>query len=225
MQPTRPFAIAHRLPGDAAGCAALAAAGAAGFECDIQLRRGEVVVSHYLPFLQLPNWLEHDGRRFRWGGGRRIDPTLAEAMARVPADAFVSLDPKELRAPRRRALTAAVVRAVRAGELDVSRAVVTTHEDDDLADYRAAGVPTWRTAASPAALRRLLDSEPRADAGAAVRHDLLDDATVASLRGLVDVVVAWTVNDVARARTLLTTGVDGVTTDRDAVLRAVAAAR
>jgi glycerophosphoryl diester phosphodiesterase len=223
VRPTIPFAVAHRLPSDAAACSRLAGLGARGFECDIQLRGADVVVSHYLPFLQLPGWLEHDGRRFRWGGGPPADPTLAEAMARVPGDAFVSLDPKELRARRRRALTAAVVAAVRRGEIDAGRLVVTTHEDDDLADYRAAGIRTWRTAASPSALQRLLAAAAGDDDGAAVRQDLLDERVVAALHRHVRVVVAWPVNDAARARALLAAGVDGITTDREDVLRAVAA--
>src|SRR4051812_21871545 len=56
----RVLLIAHRTPRTAAACDDLAAAGAQLFECDVQLRGDTVVVSHFLPFLGRPGWLEHD---------------------------------------------------------------------------------------------------------------------------------------------------------------------
>lgn len=215
-----PLLIAHRLPDTAAQCTALSAAGAGGFELDVQLRGGTVVVSHYLPFLQIPGWLEHDGPRFRWGGGRPRDPRLAEAIARVPKDATIVLDPKEMRAGRRRKLAAAVTAALRELPADRPRCVVTTEAPEQLRTYRAAGIRTWRTAGSSAALAALFDAGPLADAGVAVRHTLLTPKTVTRLHDLTQTVAAWTVNDAARAQQLAAMGVDAITTDATDVLSA-----
>lgn len=208
----------HRLPDDPAAIATLAAAGAGGFELDVQLRGGTVVVSHYLPFLQLPGWLEHDGARFRWGGGPPTDRTLAQALAQLPPGALVTLDPKEQRADRRSALVAALTADP---ALPRDRIVVTTGDEQDLARYRAAGLRTWRTADSERDVARVLAAGP-VDEAVAVRHELLDAALVRRLREGVGRVSAWTVNDVARARQLLAWGVTAITTDDREVIAAVA---
>lgn len=215
---TSPVAIAHRLPVEPAAIVDLVAAGAGGFELDVQLRDGTVVVSHYLPFLQLPGWLEHDGTRFRWGGGRPRDRTLAEALAQLPAGLLVTLDPKEQRASRRGALRRALTTDP---ALPSDRVVVTTGGERDLAGYRAAGLRTWRTVHTRRDVARVLATRAE-DEGVAVRHDLLDAAVVRRLCDAVGRVSAWTVNDVARARQLLDWGVTAVTTDARDVIAAVA---
>ena len=213
-------AIAHRLPADAGKRTELLAAGARGFELDVQLRHGQVVVSHHLPFLQIPGWLEHDGGRFRWGGGRLLDPTLDETLSSLPREVITTLDPKEQRTTRRRALTRAVIDELRGHGARL--VVVTTDDDADLAAYRAAGVSTWRTAGDTAALHRLLARDVLLDAGVAVRHTLLDASTIGRLHALTPWVGAWTVDDVDRARRLADWGADSVTTDNPAVVRALA---
>jgi glycerophosphoryl diester phosphodiesterase len=218
-----PLLIAHRLPGSARECTSLADAGAGGFELDIQLRGDAVVVSHYLPFLQISGWLEHDGARFRWGGGRILDPRLNDAAARVPGDAVVVLDPKEQRANRRHRLAGTVATTVTGGPIDLARYVVTTDDPRDLRTYRAAGIATWRTVGTEHALHDVLRAGPVADAGLAVRHTLLETGTIQKLRERAGTLAAWTVNDVARARALAARGVDAITTDSTAVLRALRA--
>jgi glycerophosphoryl diester phosphodiesterase len=217
-----PQFVAHRLPDTAAECDSLAAAGATGFELDIQLRGDTVVVSHYLPFLQIPGWLEHDGTRFRWGGGTvRHDPQLREAIERIPDSALVVLDPKEMRGRRRRQLAAAVSAALAEISVDRSRFVVTTGELADLRTYRAAGLATWRTVGAARELAAVLQGEPPADAGVAVRHTLLTPEVMARLRARAATIASWTVNDVGRARELAALGVDVITTDRTEVLSAL----
>lgn len=212
--------LAHRVPRDAVGCAALVEAGAGAFEADLQLRRGEVVVSHHLPFLRIPGWLEHDGRRFRWGGGRVLDPTLSEVMAYVPTPCAVLLDPKETSSRARRALVEAVGDSVPVA--DRGRLRVSTSDAGDLAAYRALGITTWRTIGDRRALDAFLAAGPFVDDGVSIRHTLLSSARVVErLHNVVGTVVAWTVDDVASARRLVSFGVDGVTTDRVEVMRAL----
>ena len=218
-----PLLIAHRLPGSAQECTRLATAGAGGFEIDIQLRGAAVVASHYLPFLQIPGWLEHDGARFRWGGGRILDPVLIDAVARLPAGALVVLDPKEQRASRRHRLADTVAAAVTDGHIDLARLAVTTDDQHDLRTYRAAGIATWRTVGTEQALRVVLRAGPLADAGLAVRHTLLDAGTIEKLHECAGTIAAWTVNDVDRAGKVAAHGVDAITKDSMAVLRALRA--
>jgi glycerophosphoryl diester phosphodiesterase len=90
----------------------------------------------------------------------------------------------------------------------------------DLAAARTSGFRTWRTAGTRRELAGILDGAPVDDEALSVRHSLLDAATMRRLGGLGVPVVAWTVNDVARAGALRALGVEGLTTDRLAVLRA-----
>lgn len=223
--PTSPVLLfAHRFPGSAERCRELVTAGAGGFELDIQLgSRGGVVVSHYLPFLQIHGWFQHDGARFRWRDGPPYDPTLAEAVALVPPSVQLLLDPKESRRGRRHRLVEQV--AAELDGVDRDRVAVSVAAADELAAYRAAGFRTWRTVRDERELRELLDSGATGDHGASIRHSLLNERVLAQLRELVPTVVAWTVNDPPRARLLCRLGVDGITTDRVDVMAAALGAR
>lgn len=215
--------FAHRFPGSAERCRELVAAGAGGFELDIQLGRRGVVVSHYLPFLQFHGWFQHDGTRFRWRDGPPYDPTLAEAVARVPPNVQLLLDPKESRRGRRQRLVEETAAAL--DGVDRARVAVSVSAADELSAYRAAGFRTWRTVRDERELRELLDSGAAGDHGASVRHSLLNETVLDQLRELVPTVVAWTVNDPGRARRLCRMGVDGITTDRIEVMAAARAAQ
>lgn len=216
-----PLLIAHRLPDSARERTNLVRAGAGGFELDIQLRGDAIVVSHYLPFLQIPGWLEHDGGHFRWGGGRVLDPELLDAVARAPAATLVVLDPKEQRASRRHRLAEAVTATVTGADVDLARFVVTTDDAQDLQTYRAAGIATWRTVGTEQALHEITGTSAIADDGVAVRHTLLHADSVEKLRERTGTIAAWTVNGVTRARELAALGVDAITTDSADVLAAL----
>jgi glycerophosphoryl diester phosphodiesterase len=209
--------VAHRTPPTAAGCAQLVAAGAGAFELDVQLAGGEVVVSHYLPFLRVRGWLQHDSWRFRWRAGPPHDALLLDAVDRLPADCLVLLDPKDTDALRRAALVDALARTL--GPADRFR--VSTDRCDDLARYRDAGFRTWRTIKDGRDLHGVVTGAELPDDGVSVRHTLLTAASVDGLRQVTGRVVAWTVNDVVRAEQLAALGVDGITTDRLDVMRAV----
>jgi glycerophosphoryl diester phosphodiesterase len=210
--------VAHRTPSTAAECAALVAAGAGGFEVDVQLAGREVVVSHYLPFLRLRGWFEHDNGRFRWRSGPPRDAALGDVLDLVPAGCLVLLDPKETHPARRAALADAL--AALPGPWDRFR--VSTSRADDLARYRDAGLRTWRTIKDGRDLRRVISGSALPDDGVSVRHTLLTASSVTALHAVASTVVAWTVNDVTRARQLHEAGVDGITTDAVAVMSAVA---
>lgn len=202
--------VAHRTPATAAACAEFAAAGAGVFELDVQLRGRRVVVSHFLPFLRVRGWLEHDGPDFRWRAGPPFDDDLEDVVARIPADRQILLDPKETR-PRRQGR---LVGALAARVTDRDRFRVSTDDPDDLARYRAAGFHTWRTIKTAEQLAGALADPGMADVGVSIRHSLLTPASVDALHRVTDVVAAWTVNDLGRARELRRFGVDAITTDR-----------
>lgn len=204
------FAVAHRVPRDAAQVQQWVDVGTSRFEADVQLAGETVVVSHFLPFLRLRGWVQHDGTRFRWRGGPPHDLSLAEVVALIPDRVGVLLDPKETAPARRAALTDALAAALP----EPRRFVVSTDYDDDLVRYRAAGFRTWRTVKDAGALRAVLERGDVPDAGFSVRHSLLGEQVVARLHDIGGLVVAWTVNDTARAQHLMASGVDGITTDR-----------
>lgn len=214
--------VAHRTPASAARCAHLAAAGARVFEVDVQLRGGHVAVSHYLP-LAAAGRLQRDNWRLRWHTRGSRDPALADVDALVPPGCTVLLDVKETAAPRRRELLAALADSLP----DRGRYVLCSPLPDDLERARGAGFATWRTVRDrrelAATLAEAATTDRLPDAAVTIRHSLLDAPTAGRLADLVDTVVAWTVNDPRRARALRRLGVGGVTTDRAAVLHALAA--
>lgn len=188
------------------------------FEVDVQLRGDTIVVSHFLPFLRVRGWLEHDNRRFRWRGGPPRDSALLDVVELIPADCLILLDPKETDPARASRLAQELARVLP----DRGRFRVSTHLLDDLDQHRTVGFRTWRTIKDDRDLERVLRVGPLPDDGVSVRHTLLTEASVDGLHRVVDNVVAWTVNDVDRARRLRDLGVDGITTDSTEVIAAVA---
>lgn len=206
--------VAHRTPSTAAECARVAAAGARVFELDVQLGRDRVVVSHYLPVLRRRGWLENDNWRFRRSAALDQDPSVSDVLARIPDGCRVLLDLKE-REPARRA---ELNRRLATELTDRTRLVVSTSDTEDLETLRSAGFPTWRTIGGRGDLARLLAAGTVPDQAVSVRHRLLDAATIGRLHDVAPLIVAWTVNDVGRARHLRAAGVGGLTTDSTSVL-------
>ena len=207
------LAVAHRTPGSTAGCRQLADLGVGAFEADVQLLRGEVVVSHFLPVVR-----GHPGlRRDRWALSRtaRAEP-LAALLDRVPAPARVLVDLKTETPAAARAVAAAV-----AGTPD--RWYASCKRWELLDPFAEAGVPTWRSVATRRALAAVLRA-PADTRPVTVRHAYLDPRTVDRLRQVTPEVIAWTVNDVRRAVRLADLGVTGLTSD-DPRVHAYAAGR
>jgi glycerophosphoryl diester phosphodiesterase len=206
--------VAHRTPSSRVMCEQLHEAGARVFEADVQVDRdGRLAVSHYLPvgrggLLQRDNW------RVRWHTGAAHDPRIADVDAVVPPGAAILLD---LKGRERAQLVETVVETLS----DHARYRVCTSFPDELDRVRRAGFRTWRTINNGRHLAEVLGEGGLADEALTVRHTLLTASTLDRLHALVPTVVAWTVNDQARARRLRLLGVDGLTTDRMSVLRAL----
>lgn len=201
------FVVAHRTPTTPEACAALVTAGVSYFELDVQLAGEGLAVSHFLPVLGIRGWMENDNWRLRWRGAP--DPSVHDVLGCIPPGAGVLLDPKETRPGRRAELVRRVCRLP-----EPHRFVVSTSQLDDLAAFRRAGLRTWRTVQNRAALAAVSSGRPIEDEAVTVRHTLLDAATIDRLHSVVPSVVCWTVNDVRRARSLYSWGVDGITSDR-----------
>jgi glycerophosphoryl diester phosphodiesterase len=217
-EPDRPLLVAHRAPRTAEGCAALAAAGASVFEIDVRVSGGQLVASHYFGVPGFGGRLQRDNWRLRWRSLARLDDPLSARIAVVPADTSVLLDLKE-RSPLGRArLVDALVQQL----TEPAAMAVSSPDAEDLARLRQAGFRTWRSVDRGSTLRRVLAAGGIEDEALTVRHTLLDAGVIARVHELGAAVVAWTVNGVARAAELCAAGVDGVTTDRPAVLRALA---
>ncbi|HZC69784.1 MAG TPA: glycerophosphodiester phosphodiesterase [Jatrophihabitans sp.] len=204
--------VAHRTPATREACERVAAAGAQVFEADVQVdEHGQIVVSHYLPIGRV---LHRDNWRFRWHTGAVRDPLLTDVIARVPERCLILLDLKERIPARCARLTSALIESFP----DRSRFRVCGHLDDDLDTVRRAGFRTWRTARDPRELAALMADGRLPDDAVSIRHRLLTPGVLDRLHDQVPSVIAWTVNDVPRARQLRAMGVEGVTTDRLAVL-------
>jgi glycerophosphoryl diester phosphodiesterase len=210
--------IAHRSPRERQRCLELADAGANVFEADVRLHAERLVVSHFVAFPGLGEWLQHDNWRVRRGRSAAGDQPLLEQIELAPQSVQILLDLKE-HTPRRRARLVAALGELRA---DRSRLIVSSPNLDDLRALRSAGYPTWLSVGNRHTLRRVLAGGAGGTDGVTVRHTLLDARTIARLHDAVPVVLAWTVNDPIRARQLADAGLDGVTTDRLSVLRELA---
>jgi glycerophosphoryl diester phosphodiesterase len=209
--------VAHRTPTRRAACEQLAAAGAGVFEADVQVdSHDRLVVSHYLPLRRIDR-VQRDNWRLRWHSAAARDTQLLDLERLVPPGCRVLLDLKE-KAPDRRAR---LVAAVRASLPNRTRFVICSPRPDDLEPLRRAGFVTWRTVGYEHELAAVLAAGRLPDAAVTIRHSLLTGDRLERLRQVVPEVVTWTVNDPHRARALRDLGVDGVTTDRAAVLRAL----
>jgi glycerophosphoryl diester phosphodiesterase len=209
--------VAHRTPAAADRCARLAAAGAQVFEIDVQLVGGRLAVSHYLP-LGRAGRVQRDNWRVRWHTASARDPGVLDVAAAVPPECTVLLDIKEKLPHRRRDLLAAMAETLP----DRDRFRICGPWPDDLEAAREAGFRTWRTVGRAADLRAVLAGGELPDAAVSIRHSLINGESLEQLHARVPIVVVWTVNELARARRLRELGVDGVTTDRLAVLRELA---
>lgn len=213
------LAIAHRTPATRERCAALGAAGATVFEIDIQIIGEDLVVSHYLPVHPRLPRLRRDRGRFTIRRRGRLEPALAAALDALPAGAEILLDLKVDTGPAAQALVERVI----ANGPDPARCYASTKGWATLPALTAAGYRTWRTVADREALLAALALPEIPDHAVTVRHTLLNPDVMTSLRERVPRVMAWTVNDVRRAREVMALGVDGVTTDSPDVLRLVSA--
>jgi len=209
--------VAHRPDLTVSGCVDLAAAGARLFELEVRVSHGRLVVSHFLQVLGRRGWLENDNWSFRWSSRSR-DPTVADVVGLVPGGCEILLDLKENEPARRFDLNQKICAEL----VDRTRYRVSGGNSHDLDQLRAAGFRTWRSIGRRRDLDEVLAAAPGSDEAVSVRQILLDGRSIGLLHAVVPMVVAWTVNDVDRARELQAIGVDGVTTDSVNVMVALA---
>ena len=185
-------------------------AGATVFEIDVQVGAPGLVVSHYSRVPRFGN-LHRDGWRLRWG--QATEP-LAAQLALVPDGARVLLDLKEATVAGRERMIATI-----SAYTEPARFVASGSHLDDFAKLRPLGIETWRSIGNPKALQRVIEDDEVGADGVTVRHTFLNAALVERLHAKTPRVIAWTVNERRRAQALRDMGVDGITTDRPAVMR------
>jgi len=211
------LAIAHTTPVDRDACERLAALGVTLFEIDVRLRGSDVVASHYLPLLPRLEVVQRHNRRLRLGRPWAVDLPLHHIADVVPPQCRILLDCKDDTGAPAQRLTTRLLDSVG----DTGRYVVASKNWPALRLLTDAGVETWVSVATPRALRTALSSDVPCRTVTA-RHTLLDADVVRVLRRRYGRVMAWTVNDPARAQRLALMGVDGVTSDDPEVLHIVA---
>lgn len=212
------LAIAHRAPGTAQGCLRLAELGVRVFEIDLQVLGGEVVVSHYLPVHPRLPLVRRDRRSLTIRPRLPREIGLAAAVAAVPDEVELLLDLKNDHGARAAELAGLVAES----GVDPARCHISTKGWQVLPMLRERGFRTWRSVGDAGALAAIRAGLPLPDHAVTVRHSLLTAAVVAELRAAGVQVMAWTVNDLPRARVLAGYGVDGITSDLPQVLRFVA---
>jgi glycerophosphoryl diester phosphodiesterase len=194
---------------------ALAAGGVDWLETDVWLHYGRIVARHDASVWRLP--LTRDRWRLGLGPLRHLTlDHLLDAVAETPVRLLLDLKGRDPRLPaalvdhlcRRDALTRVALCTQEWAPLDAARALAPS-----LTVFFSLG----REEQLPAYLARL-------DAGTApplisINHRLLTAARVADLRRRGVTLIAWTVNDLARARELIAWGADGITSDLLPLLR------
>lgn len=190
--------------------------GADFLEVDLWLRNGQFEARHERRVRWLPVLFEKWYLRRVPGGRYGLDELLMETAEH---DAGIFLDLKNGGAN-----AAALLRRVLARTAHPRRVVASSQQWLALRSIRELlpDVETFYSIDVRAKLDLFLsvtdrDSRPR---GVSCRHSLLSQRTVEEMHNRGLLVVAWTVDDLERARELVAWGVDGVTTHKVSEMRA-----
>ncbi len=209
-------AIAHRAGNDRRALAAAVEAGADWIETDVWWQYGHLVARHERALWRLP--VRYD----EWMLGVAFRPALrlGQICDLVAGGPELLVDFKGS-APR---LPEDVVDCLRAKQA-VERAAVCGQRWDAI-DAAVAREPRLRAFYSIGAEAQLANLRSRARdlpriAAVSCAEFLLTPALIEHLHDRGIRILAWTVNDAARARDLLAAGVYGITTDAPAVLQIV----
>jgi hypothetical protein len=203
-----PFIVAHRAGNRLEDLEAAERLPAALVEADVRLYRGRLEVRHLKSVGPLPIFWD----RWELAAPWRPRLELGELLAATSAGTELVLDLKG----RRPRLARLVLEAVEPF-LGRRRFTVCARRWDLLDVFTCHPVRRVHSVGSPRQLRRFLArfSGERLD-GVSIHERLLDARTVASLRGIAELVMTWPVNRPDRARELLRLGVDGLITDEAA---------
>ena len=213
----RPILVAHRAGKTRRALRAAVGAGVDWLEIDVWWHYGRLVVRHDPALWRLPVTYN------RWRVGLALLPfltldNLLDAVGGTPVRLLLDLKGTAPQLPaalvealrRREALTRAALCGQEWGPLDAARALAP-----DLQVFFSLG----RAEHMPAYLRRLEDGA--APPLISISHRLLTPERVDDLHRRGVTMIAWTVNDLSRARELVAWGVDGITSDSLGLLRAL----
>jgi glycerophosphoryl diester phosphodiesterase len=211
-----PFVIAHRFGNSLSALRSAEALGVRAIEADLHLFRGRIEVRHLKTVGPIPLLWD----RWKLGNPLARRLVLAELIAAASPDTELVLDLKgrDLRLSAR--VCASIEPLLAAG----GRVTICARSWPLLDPFRGLeGVRLVHSVGTAKQLRQLQrDSAGRRIQGITIHERLLDSATVRDLRELADTIVTWPVNSVERARELIAFGVDGLISDRPAVVQPVA---
>jgi glycerophosphoryl diester phosphodiesterase len=179
-------------------------------EADVRLYRGRLEVRHLKTAGPIPILWDRWKLRGSWQRQLRLDELLAATAAKTE----LVLD---LKGPRKR-LAEGVLRAIEP-YLAARQFTVCARWWRVLEPFAGTPVRRIHSVGNARQLREVLRrfAGQRLE-GISIHERLADRETMASLREIADLVMAWPVNDPERARALLRLGVAGLITDEAAVL-------
>jgi glycerophosphoryl diester phosphodiesterase len=211
----RPMLIAHRGGNTRPALGAAVAAGVDWLETDVWWHYGRVVARHDAAVWRLP--VTYSRRRVGLGPVRPVTlDQLLDALEGTGVRLLLDLKGTSPLLPgalvdglqRRNALSRAALCGQEWDPLDAAR-----EREPGLQVFFSLGRPEHM----PAYLRRL--DEGTAPPLISIRHSMLNPDRVEELHAKGVTMIAWTVNDPARAADLVAWGVDGITSDSLRLLR------
>jgi glycerophosphoryl diester phosphodiesterase len=214
---SQPIRVAHRAGNSHAHLAKALAAGVDWIDVDVWLHRGRLIVRHDRPLWRLPITYSRRSIALHLAPAISLDAVL-QATARTPTRVLI-----DLKGPAT-ALPAALVAALCQSEAFARTALCS--QDWALLDRARALDPRLQVIYSLGTAEQLQDYLVRRRDRAAppttsCLHRLLTPARVAALKAVGSTIIAWTVDTEVRAHDLLAWGVDGITSNRFALLQRV----
>lgn len=209
----RVLAVAHGGANDAFRLREAVAAGADIVEADIWPYRGRLEVRHLKTLGPLPILWD----RWKLSPGWTPRTLLSQLITELPPEIGLMLD---LKGHDRGGAEAIADISAHLGFEE--RLYVCARDWAMLKPFAAQATVIVHSAGKP---RELLNLEPLLASGectaVSIHQKLLDPAVVNRLRERAHTVITWPVNNVARMRELVDWGVNGITTDRLSVVRAI----
>jgi hypothetical protein len=202
---TRPFVVSHRGGNDIVSLGVSERLGIAVVEADVHLFRRRIEVRHLKTVGPIPLLWD------RWALASPFRPRLLldELLASVGPATCLMLDLKG----RDARLSGLVLEAIR----DAGRrsTIVCSRSWNLLAPFEGdPGVRVVHSVGSHRQLRSLLRFPVGSLEGVSIHARLLDDIVAPMIRERAELVFAWPVNTLARARELAALGVSGMISDR-----------
>ena len=213
----RPFVVAHRSGNSLSALKSAETLGIQTIEADIHLHRGRLEVRHLKTLGPIP--ILWDRWKLANPFARRL--VVSELLEALGPLTELMLDLKG----RDRRLAAGVLEALGPRLAAGPGVTICARSWPLLEPFR--NLQHVRVVYSVGSLRQLERLRLRVTGtrlhGVSIHERLLDSRRVGELRELADVILTWPVNTVERAQELVGYGVDGLISDRPAVVRPVVA--